>query len=93
MVRNFTGFRHAEIVSASGRLQNLCSVTGRPSFEMSRSFAGAASWCFLAHGSVSVGLKMAWGQKLSSSLMLIPFMTVYFLQFRFADADHFRLPG
>ena len=54
MVRNFTGFRQAEIVSASGQLQNLSSVTGRPSFEMSRSFAGAAARCLLAHGSVSL---------------------------------------
>ena len=93
MVRNFTGFRHAEIVSASGQLQNLSSVTSRLSFEMSRSFAGAAAWCLLAHGSVSLVLKMAWDQKLSSSLMLVPFMTVHFLQFRFAGAEHFRHPG
>ena len=30
--------RHAEIVPASGRLQNLSCAIGRPSFEMSRSF-------------------------------------------------------
>ena len=53
-VRNFTGFRQAEIVSDSGQLQNLSSVTGRPSFEMSRSFANAAARCLLAHGSVSL---------------------------------------
>ena len=39
---------------SSGQLQNLSSVTGRPSFEMSRSFAGAAARCLLAHGSVSL---------------------------------------
>ena len=37
MVRNFTVFRHADFVSASGRLQNLSCATGSPSFEMSRS--------------------------------------------------------
>ena len=31
-------FSHAEIVSASGPLQNLRCATGRPSFVMSRSF-------------------------------------------------------
>ena len=40
-----------------------------------------------------VGLKMVWDQKLSSSLMPVPIMTVHFLQFRFADAEHFRHPG
>ena len=40
-----------------------------------------------------VGLKMVWDQKLSSSLMPVPFMTVHSLQPRFADAEHFRHPG
>ena len=34
---------------------------------------------------------VAWfgNQKLSSSLMPVPFLTVHFLQFRFADAEHY----
>ena len=40
-----------------------------------------------------VGLKRIWDQKLSSSLMLVPFMTVHLLQFRFADTEHYPHPS
>ena len=40
-----------------------------------------------------VGLNWTWGQKLSSGLMLVPFMTTHFFQFHFADTQRYRHPS
>ena len=40
-----------------------------------------------------VGLKRTWDQKLSSSLMLVPFMTVHLLQFRFTITEQYWHPS
>ena len=38
-------------------------------------------------------MKRTWDQKLSSGLMLVPFMTVHLLQFRFAIAEQYWHPS
>ena len=40
-----------------------------------------------------VGLNWTWGQKLSSSLMLVPFITTQFFQFHFEDTQRYRHPS
>ena len=76
-----TGNKHVPLVLVCKVLKNpvRCGSTLTPSSRIPKKFL--------------VGLKRTWDQKLSSSLMLLTFMTTHLFQIRFADTEQCWHPG